>query len=200
MDTRHWQRRRLVAGAIALVALAFAGIAFATIPGGGGAINGCYGRDGTLRVIDTAADQCKKAETALTWNQAGPQGLKGDPGPQGAKGDPGAQGPQGAKGDQGAPGPVGPAGERGPAGPITHPNYVIVYNPDPTLTGAMGTDLTATATCPAGKKVVSGAYEQVNNNILVSRPETDLSGWTVTGRANFPFGDITWVMAVCADA
>jgi hypothetical protein len=84
--------------------------------------------------------------------------------------------------------------------PITHPNYVIAYSQGPTVDGIWGTDLTVSAECPAGKKVVSGAYDQVNNNILVSRPETDLSGWTVTGRANYPFGYLTWVMAVCADA
>lgn len=81
------------------------------------------GADGTshgeVRFVAAAAD-CKKQETAISWNQ---QGVKGETGPQGPKGDTGAPGakgdtgPHGPKGDTGAQGPAGPAGSTGPAGP-----------------------------------------------------------------------------------
>jgi len=76
------------------------GVAFATIPGSGGMISGCYERNsGLLRVIDAGAGAtCRSSETPLDWNQQGPRG------PQGEKGDPGP------KGDPGEPGPRGPAG------------------------------------------------------------------------------------------
>jgi hypothetical protein len=54
--------------------------ALAAIPDSSGVIHGCYSpsRNGSLRVIDTEANQkCKATEVGLTWNQAGPQG---DPG------------------------------------------------------------------------------------------------------------------------
>src|SRR5215208_2925150 len=46
---------------------------------------------GALRI--TTGGYCTMTETALSWNQVGPQG------PQGAQGDTGPQGPQGPKGD-----------------------------------------------------------------------------------------------------
>lgn len=65
-----------------------------------GLIEGCYNnRTGTLRVA-TASLPCKTdgsnpPETAISWNQVGPQGAKGDTGPvgpQGQEGDPGLTG------------------------------------------------------------------------------------------------------------
>jgi hypothetical protein len=71
-------------------------------------------------VIDKAkGEKCTaKLETALSWNQTGPAGPKGDPGPAGPKGDPG---PKGADGAPGAKGDTGAQGERGPAGPAGAP-------------------------------------------------------------------------------
>ncbi|MFY9837891.1 MAG: hypothetical protein WAK55_15775 [Xanthobacteraceae bacterium] len=72
-------------------AAAFA-IAHATIPDGDGVIHGCYrNSDGNLRVVNDPTS-CRHDETALSWNQTGPQG---PPGPIGA---PGPQGPQGVPG------------------------------------------------------------------------------------------------------
>lgn len=101
-----------------------AGVAFATIPGSTGVINGCYEkRTGILRVIDTeAGKRCLSFETAISWNQggaAGPQGPMGDQGPTGDKGpqgDPGEKGPVGDQGPQGNPGEKGPLGDQGPLG------------------------------------------------------------------------------------
>jgi hypothetical protein len=72
-------------------AVAFA-MAHAAIPDGSGVIHGCYrNHDGSLRVVDDPTT-CKHDETALSWNQTGPQG------PQGPVGAPGPQGPQGIPG------------------------------------------------------------------------------------------------------
>lgn len=82
-------RPRTIALAVGLAALAATGIAYATIPGPGGVIHGCYDtKTGVLRVIDpSAGGLCSLKETDLQWNQTGPQGLAG---PQGA---PGPRGP-----------------------------------------------------------------------------------------------------------
>jgi hypothetical protein len=98
-------------GALAATALA-GGAAWATIPGGDGAIQGCYGKiGGVLRVIDVSkGEKCLSVEIPITWNQ---KGAKGDPG---AAGTPGLPGPPGAKGDAGEAGAAGPPGPPGPAG------------------------------------------------------------------------------------
>src|SRR5579862_404361 len=68
----------------------------ASIPDGNGVIHGCYNGKGHLRVVDTDAGKtCHVGETALTWNQQGPQGATGPAGPAGPAG---ATGPQGATG------------------------------------------------------------------------------------------------------
>jgi hypothetical protein len=61
------------------------GIAYATIPDGGGVIHACYQKNqGALRVIDTdKAQTCSSSENTLTWSQTGPQGQQGPPGPTG---------------------------------------------------------------------------------------------------------------------
>src|SRR6185312_14584418 len=70
--------------------------AFASIPDASGVIHGCYNStNGTQRIIDTAVASCKIGETAIQWNQTGPQG---------------PQGPQGIQGVQGPKGDTGPAG------------------------------------------------------------------------------------------
>lgn len=102
--------KRLVAGAAALGLLAAGGAAYATIPGSGGVIHGCYANSGGLRVIDTATDACKPGETALDWSVQGPPGPQGPAGPQGAAGPAGQQGPPGPQGAQGPQGPQGPSG------------------------------------------------------------------------------------------
>ena len=81
------QRGLLYAAALAAVGTAAAGITYAQVTGG--VINGCYkSQNGQLRVSDT----CLPSETAISWNQIGPQGPQG---PQGAQGEPGPTGPIG---------------------------------------------------------------------------------------------------------
>jgi hypothetical protein len=102
--------RRMPALALCVAALVMVagGIAYAAIPDSNGVIHACYLKaaggqpQGSLRVIDTAKSQtCKATETALNFNQTGPQG---------APGAAGAPGPKGAAGPKGATGAKGPAG------------------------------------------------------------------------------------------
>jgi hypothetical protein len=106
---RITKRTRLfVAGSVIGLSLGmFATLAYAAIPGTGGLITACVSSDGfrgqhLLTLLDTTQrSACEQGQNLLTWNQAGPQGPKGDTGPQGPAG---ATGPQGPKGDPGAPG------------------------------------------------------------------------------------------------
>lgn len=73
---------------VVLTALALVGVgavAMASIPDANGVIHGCRKNSGgALRVIDTDAGQtCMANETALSWNQTGPQGATGPQGPAG---------------------------------------------------------------------------------------------------------------------
>jgi hypothetical protein len=69
--------------AIAALAVALGGAAYAAIPDNG-VIHGCYDSGGNLKVIDMGAGQtCGKGYTSLSWSQTGPQG---PPGPQGSSG------------------------------------------------------------------------------------------------------------------
>lgn len=84
---RHIPTRTLAVSAAALGLIAVGGIAGASIPGTGNAINGCYTTaNGALRVIDTTAGPCKKGETALNWNQSGQPGAPGTDGADGVSG------------------------------------------------------------------------------------------------------------------
>jgi hypothetical protein len=99
---------------VAALVFALAGAAWAAIPDSSGQFHGCVNnRTGLLRVIDPSktgfAGQCithHHGETAITWNQTGPQGPKGDTGSQGPAGLQGSQGPQGPQGPKGDPGPT----------------------------------------------------------------------------------------------
>jgi hypothetical protein len=78
----------------AFLVLASGAVALAAIPSADGTITGCRkNSNGTIRVIDAeAGQQCQAGETALTWNQTGPQGPAGQPGPQGPPGQNGISG------------------------------------------------------------------------------------------------------------
>ena len=135
---RRSRRWRLALGAIVGIGtLGAAGIAVAGIPGQDGIISGCYNNtNGGLRLIDrSSGDACKTGETAIQWNEAGPQGPSGPAGPVG---------PQGPAGPQGLPGPAGPEGASG--------YEVVRANGE---TDAADSKAQA-ATCPAGKKAVGG--------------------------------------------
>jgi hypothetical protein len=102
------------AGSVMALGLLGTGVAFADgaqvtgpIPSADGVIHACYSHSGLVR-LEPAEYVCHKKQTAISWNQTGPQGS------QGATGATGPQGPQGAIGPQG---PTGATGPQGPAGP-----------------------------------------------------------------------------------
>lgn len=130
----------------------------------------------------------------------GDKGDQGDPGIQGVKGDQGDQGIQGVKGDQGPQGVAGANGVNGGQGPQGVPGisgYVRVLSPQVGISSSGQSR--ATATCPAGKKVLGGGH--LTSSALVfafdSWPETD-STWTILMR-NIG-GSSHWIQAwaVCA--
>jgi hypothetical protein len=142
------------------------GLLICALPNAGRAdttINGCVTRAGRLRIV-TAASACRSTETALSWNQTGPQGpqgAQGPLGPQGPQGDPGpagAQGPpgpQGSKGDAGTPGPQGVPGAQGPTGPQGPPGTSVYGDPVSFReTGPCGGPPVSVFTVPAGQKFV----------------------------------------------
>lgn len=90
-------RRFAVAAAVIVAALAASTVAWSAIPAADGTITGCLKDDGSLRIVNSAAD-CKKGERAITWN------VKGRDGATGATGATGPAGPEGPKGDRGTPG------------------------------------------------------------------------------------------------
>ena len=95
--------RRLTA--VAVIALAAAGVAYATIPDGGRVYTACMlNATGTIRLIDPSLpatnpmSRCAARETQIDWNQ---KGQTGEPGPQGLQGASGATGAAGKDGNDG---------------------------------------------------------------------------------------------------
>lgn len=87
--------RRLGGGlALGIFLVALAGsVAVASIPDSAGVIHGCFQeKTGLLRVIDQSTNGCRPDETAIQWNQSGPQGPAGPQGPTGPAGPPGSVG------------------------------------------------------------------------------------------------------------
>jgi type VI secretion system secreted protein Hcp len=117
-------RRTLMLAAPTVAALGAGGaLAVGAIPSADGTISACYytGTDeerprGDLRIVEDGAE-CAGAETAIEWNQRGPQGPQGIPGPRGDAGPAGANGQNGLNGAPGAPGTPGAPGPMGPQGP-----------------------------------------------------------------------------------
>ena len=77
--------KKLIAVGVAIVAVAAGSAAFAAIPDGNGVIHACYAnQSGQVRIYDSQATLpkgCGPKETAITWNQKGPQGPQGNRGP-----------------------------------------------------------------------------------------------------------------------
>jgi len=151
-------KRFAVAGAAIAASAAIAGVALATIPNAG-VINGCFDKNnGQLRVIDAQATAgCLKPETAISWNQIGPQGeqgIQGPVGPQGIQGPTGVAGQTGATGATGPAGPIGATGATGATGASAGSGYQIVSG----SVSRPNAITAASATCPAGKVAVGGGY------------------------------------------
>jgi type VI secretion system secreted protein Hcp len=94
-------RNRALKIAVPTAAALVAGgaVALAAIPASDGTIHGCYANGGTptgaLRIVDEGV-QCATGETAITWNQRGPEGPAGPTGPQGDTGPAGDSGSTGS--------------------------------------------------------------------------------------------------------
>jgi len=102
-------KRRLAIGAALVAVLAAAATTCALAASGASTtqtINACVDRAGQVRLVAVAGN-CRRDETAVSWNTVGPQG------PQGV------QGVAGRDGRDGQPGPAGPAG---PAGSSADPD------------------------------------------------------------------------------
>src|SRR6266566_2429096 len=134
-------RSRLLLGVLCAALIGLLAIpVFASIPGPGGVINGCFQKStGKLRVIDPSSSRpplraCHPDEVAIHWNQVGPAGPAGPPGPAG---------PQGATGPQGPPGLSG---------------YEMV---EATFVVPAGGFVRDTVSCPSGKKVLGGGAQVV---------------------------------------
>lgn len=106
--------KAIIAAAVAGGLILAGGVAYATIPAADGTIYGCYhDKGGTLRVIDDTVSQCRSTESAISWNQTGPQGPEGLKGEDGKDGVDGVNGVDGVDGEDGAPGAKGDAGPAG---------------------------------------------------------------------------------------
>jgi microcystin-dependent protein len=114
--------RDLIAAAVGglVVAALAGGVAWATIPGSDGVIQGCYDSGGNVKVVPSLP--CPRGYTPFQWNQQGPKGDPGAPGPKGDKGekgdpclsgDPACIGPKGDKGEKGDKGDTGAPGASG---------------------------------------------------------------------------------------
>jgi hypothetical protein len=129
---------------VGVLAFGVTGVATAAIPGGDGAIQSCYGPNGSLRVVDADAASggkiCNTGETPLSWNHTGPAG------PAGAAGPAGPQGPAG---------PSGPKGDTGPAGP----SFVWARFPSTTFQPTDEYTTVATVEVPKGLYKVSAKTE-----------------------------------------
>lgn len=160
-----------------------AGIAYASIPDSGGVIHGCYkpqgnGSNAALGVIDTALSggHCPTGDTALNWNQTGPQG------PQGPTGATGATGPQGA---------AGPS-----TGGSSGLDLQIVRAENTLVPPGTWTPSTVEATCPSDHPFLFGGGGFADNvGAIPGMPDsgpasseaedgTGPHGWTVSGGNN----------------
>jgi hypothetical protein len=175
LSHKNWWVAGLASLAVVVVA-----VVQAAIPDASGVIHACYRANGNLRLVDKS--NCTSGETALTWNQTGPQGPAGGFGPQGAPGPAGTPGPQG---QPGTPGPGGIA------------SYEII-NTHETL--PLNGSIEVTASCPTGKRVIGGGYvaPTVLDTASSSRPEGD-KDWRVEFKSNGGNGDAS-VYAICVSA
>jgi hypothetical protein len=156
---------------------------------------------GRIRMVDGAA-QCRREETAIAWNEVGPQGpvgpqgLQGIPGPTGPtgatgpQGEQGIQGLQGVAGPQGAAGPQGPTGATGPEGPAGGPPPTPLGVPGPCggFLALPGVDGAVTTGADKGDFAVTAFGMSVSRNAEPGAPASWTLGVTVeaTGAAGLP--------------
>jgi hypothetical protein len=192
--------RWVIACAVAGLAAA-AGIAYATIPDGGGVFHACVkDESGAVRLIDPGGQgrtgECKQNETGVSWNQTG------------------TTGPAGPQGTTGATGPTGPSGATGATGPAGLSGLQTV-----TLTSLNNSvsPKEAAVLCPSGKRVIAGGASIIGGDVptsstdsatavalKTSRPLTLSNGdaWTARAQEITPGFDGNWsltIYAICAN-
>jgi Collagen triple helix repeat (20 copies) len=216
-------KRRILALALALLALT--GLIATVVYAAQGVITACVqsGNDkgqndekkgsGNVRIVGSPSE-CRKNEQVLQWNgqgQPGPPGPAGPPGAQGQAGPAGPVGPVGPPGPQGAVGPmgpVGPVGPVGPQGPAGVSGYEIV-RVDHAVPG--GAFLRDAVLCPAGKVVLDGGAQVVNEGnanfhtvVQESAPRAignpGQAAWLVAVQNNDGVQHVVGIFAVCANA
>jgi hypothetical protein len=139
------------------------------------AVTGRKVKDGSLLAVDFKAGQLPS----------------GPPGPAGPKGDPGAMGAMGQRGPKGDTGPAGIAGRE-----------VVMGTSETVPQGGFANE---TATCPAGKKAISGGGLSFNGHAAITdtRPAGNLAGdsqWLVRATNDTLVQDQITAYAVCAPA
>jgi len=93
-------RRRFAIGAALVAVLAAAGTTYAFAASGASTtqtINACVSGNGSIRLVSAAAN-CRRGESPISWNTIGPAGPQGPQGIAGRDGQTGPQGPAGASG------------------------------------------------------------------------------------------------------
>jgi len=166
------------------------GVSSAAIPDAGTAtFHGCENKaTGVLRLIDPALSgnlgRCIATpgvlqELAVTWNQAGPQGLPGNTGAKGSDGAPGAvgpSGPPGADGQVGPRGPLGPKGDSGAQGPAG-PSGSLSCSDELRIQAALP-DFAVTASCvPLGMTLTYSSGW--NRNLSIGNPSLATDPFTI---------------------
>lgn len=136
--TIRWWCRLGVAGGCVLVSSLIGSELFAQSSGN---LYACVQKGSFRARFVGASVPCKKTETRVTWNIAGPAGPEGPTGPQGPIG------PEG---------PTGPAGPEGPTGPQESLNAYHSSLAETTFGTGWSTPDLITLTLPAGKYLVSG--------------------------------------------
>ncbi len=157
----------------------------------GFAIQAAAAAPSTDVMLDTKESGTTSATPRLEIVTDGPAGPTGDAGIMGAAGlagltgatgARGAQGPRGATGQPGVSGPTGSRGPTGPVGPRGNPAVETVSQSAEVL--AVAPTLSSQASCPVGKKILSGACSVGNGvfGLLSAHPAADGSGWTCIWR------------------
>jgi hypothetical protein len=111
----------------------------------------------------------------------------------------GQRGPQGIDGLQGTPGAIGSAGASGVAGANGGFDPAkVTYVTSGQLSLASGNLGTATATCPAGTKVIGGGHLSSIANAGISEPLFDGTAWLVAVDNESGVTVLNSAFAVCA--
>ena len=149
------------------------------IPGGISANLPLNTQPGTyLLTVSSGPSNTDFGTISLTVGAVGLTGDKGSKGDKGDKGDQGLQGIQGVKGDKGDKGDPGVSG------------YQLVTNPQTIGAGSPPLFFTISASCPTGKKVLSGGLWLGSSlpantlrqiQVIESFPATSENAWVVTG-------------------